>query len=64
VVVAFWGDEVAEGGGDEGGEGMGYWLEVRAEDGEGLVELGGHFAWRIWGLLGLGLRGGTLNLSA
>lgn len=22
---------------------MGYWLEVGAEDGEGLVELGGHF---------------------
>ena len=43
MVVAFCGDEVAEGSGDEGGEGVSYWLEVGAEYGEGLVELGGHF---------------------
>ena len=43
MVVAFGGDELAQWDGDEGGEGVGYWLEVRAEDGEGLVELGGHF---------------------
>ena len=43
MVVAFYGDEVAEGSGDEGGEGVSYWLEVGAEYGEDLVELGGHF---------------------